>query len=320
MSKLDALVPANMIVRKSYASPAVALASYNPRSELCPHWPQVSDVCRQIASDMNPPTARSAINTITALAQLFEWGAQQGMPLDPALLLRPSTLERWGKDKNGDLANTYRLDQAIRLRSAGRMVVPEEWAPKRATAWKPKKQPPYTLTEQSRYWFSAHHQTTEKQRRFFIGLLALTLGVGLKSTEVASARPEHLVTVEGVLCLRTGVKDSTARIVPIRLEHVEVLRGLAEQFPDEPFIGNFTVRSDNPLARIRYLIKVPDALPPLKANRLRNTWLVSILDSGVDIPTFLQIAGLQQTRALGDLKPYLSMQAASLLRATGGTQ
>jgi len=26
------------------------------------------------------------------------------------------------------------------------------------------------------------------------------------------------------------------------------------------------------------------------------------------------------TRALGDLKPYLSMQAASLLRATGATQ
>jgi len=320
MSKFEALVPANMIVRKSYASPATAIASYKPRANLCPHYPLVADMCREITTAMDPSTARSAINTITALAQLFEWGAQQGMPLDPKLLLRPTTLERWGKDKNGDLANTYRLDQAIRLRSAGRMVVPEEWAPRRATAWKPKKQPPYTLDELSRYWFSAHHQTTQKQRRFFIGLLALTLGAGLKSAEVASARPEHLVTIDGVLCLRTGIKDSTARLVPIRLEHIQTLQGLAKEFPDEPFIGNFTVRLDEPLARIRYLIKVPDALPPLKANRLRNTWLVSILDSGVDIPTFLQIAGLQQTRALGDLKPYLSMQAASLLRATGATQ
>lgn len=296
-----------------------ALQLYRPTERRAPHFDDYAEDCRDIIRKVTPLTPRGVVTMFSMLVQLAEWNIAQGVKPDFTKILRPENIDRFvlvGLKHLGDRSRATRLSTLRRLGPAG---APKWW--RRGTP-KDRHHPPLEPLPQKTldsYFWSARLQRFPRHRRFFNALLLLGLGAGLKPVEIAVAKPSDLLYQNGYLAIRAGIAGQPSRVVPIRLEYADQLLALAFDHPNERFCGNFSVRINDPLGRTRTFIDMPAHLPPLNARRLRRTWMVSVLNDGIDLASFLTLAGAPDARSIGELLPFITPAhtATSWAAATG---
>lgn len=282
-----------------------AIDLYTPQPSLCPHFAEYATACQDAVRKAAPSTSQSALNMLIPLTQFMEWCRQEGLPPDLKATLRPEHVDRYGRFGMPRLSVKGRATRVGALRRVGRAAAPKWWASKAplfpSVDKRQRQRQRYTREEVAAYWTAAEHQSTAAKRRYFRATLALGLGAGLRASEMVLASPSDLLYDEGVLCIEPPSNTPTTRVVPIRRECVDVLLDLAAATPNEQFAYKAPLLHSDPLARMRDYIEVPAHLPQLSGRRLRDTWLLALLDDRLDMATLTQIAGSLDIRIIEGL-------------------
>ncbi|WP_313554945.1 hypothetical protein [Miniimonas arenae] len=103
-----------------------------------------------------------------------------------------------------------------------------------------------------------------------------------------------LVTVPGV----------RARRVPVLPPAHEALRWLCEEYEGRQLYADITASWTAP-SQVSREIEVPPRAPSFDSPRLRTTWLVDMLTTGLSLSEVYLYAGTVSTQSLRDLLPYV---------------
>lgn len=151
--------------------------------------------------------------------------------------------------------------------------------------------------------------------------LALHHGAGLKHNELRFVDESDIEWRDGFFVVRVTEKHTVKsrmpnRVIAVDSAYAQWLRELLVEARGETLAhassGSATY---DPLKVIRREIEVPEALPSFDPRRLRNTWLVNMLNRRVPLRAVLTAAGLQTLDlplllpALHDDDDHLSLSA-----------
>lgn len=163
---------------------------------------------------------------------------------------------------------------------------------------------PYTSAEveQARVW--AAYQPTSRTARDALALISLGFGCGLTSREMLTVRGRDLaVLTDGLYGVHVG-----ARTVPALQEWSADLEDLHDRCPRDEWLlaPGWAGRTVDTLNRVRRDLPGDHVPSP---RRMRNTWLVTQINSGTPATVVMRAAGLAEAAFLRRLAPYLPMPA-----------
>jgi hypothetical protein len=239
----------------------------------------------------------SATRTLRTLTRLAAWALQQGIALDPEVVLDPDTVERFVTEGlSGDRSRaTYR---AVLRRIGPLLTTRAPWEPRPISVARRQVAAPYTSAEVELLRGDADRQSTGPMRRAARALLALGAGAGLDGRWITRVTAGDVVDDGGALLVR--VRVPAARAVPVLADWENEVRELAANAGDEFLVGGVS-RSRNRAGALTASLKVPPGHPRLSAARLRSTWLLTHLSAGTRLPELAAAAGLQGVTVLSDL-------------------
>ncbi|WP_158607521.1 hypothetical protein [Flexivirga caeni] len=274
-----------------------------PPSLLAPDlWEADASTIRAVvaaAAFESPHSARAAIRCTAAL---FSWAHEMGLSTDPEALFTPDRVDAYVGSKSS-LTVRSRGTYRSMLRRVGRAATVRAPWPPLAEDLGPgaAASTPYTADEVHRFWQAVDAQATKRRRRTMRTILALGLGAGVRTSELVEVTAADISLHEGagVLCLTL-----TDRVTPIRAEYADVVDDLCARNPTGPLIGAPTSARDR-LHRYAKGTEIPMDVPPLKVRRLRSTWAVAVLSSGITISEFNRIAGGVSARTLDMLTQHV---------------
>lgn len=164
---------------------------------------------------------------------------------------------------------------------------------------------PYTGEELEALDRWAAGQPTKYLRSNAAVFIALGCGTGLTASEMVLVRRED-VTVDDSNAVHVQVSGKAARTVVATARYERTLRQALKTTPEGAFVflpkrtrtGNdvvsaFVGRTDN----------TPSL--PVRARKMRNTWLVGHLANRVDVTTLMQAAGLQSLESISRLAQFV---------------
>ena len=235
------------------------------------------------------------------LTRISAWCFEQGLPLDPEVVLDPDTVERFTMFGLADdpSRGTYRAD----LRRIGpKLTAKAPWEPRPKAATRRQVATPYLSEELAALRHDATHQATPARRRAAMALLALGAGTGLDGRWATRVRAEDVNSQRDVVFVRVG--EPSARLVPVLAHYEAELVDLAATAEDKFLVGGNSL-ARNRAGELASRIEVSHATPRLSASRLRSTWLVHHLSLGTRLPELVAAAGLSGATVLSDLVEYV---------------
>lgn len=269
----------------------------------------------------HPRSRHSAQHSFYTAARYLFWANQNGLPLDPEVILTPRSIDAFIMSF-GNVTDATRSSVRTRLRTFSLALLkrPPQTRPMYRASEKGIAVP-YDREEEAQLWAAVDVQRTERRRRFMTTMLVGALGGGLRFPEIRDLRAKHISEgPSGLLLLAIGAPRE--RIVPLRMSVAPYLRDLMRRYPDECLAGPYTPQQRNPMTMMRNRLEIPVWCPALDHERLRSTWSVRLLDSGLRFDRFLEYAGLARYR-FAQAAPYLSDRkdhvAQDLLLASGHT-
>ncbi|WP_255025067.1 hypothetical protein [Rhodococcus sp. GA1] len=260
--------------------------------------------------ELSAPTLLSqAANALKVLTRLAVWALDEGLGLDREVVLTPDVLERYRLVGMRELAPTSRAAEMSRLRRLARVVtVRAPWPPAGERSSRHELSPPYTDAEIAAFWRWAPRQNGPFRVQAMTAVLALTLGVGVRSGELFAVTASDVVTVGGVPAVRLG---SPQRVVPVRRHVVPRLRAACRGAGRRPLVASARTGRDQAAALLASF-ECPRTAPKLTVSRLRSTWLAEVL-SDCAVAEIFSAAGMRSGKGLSDLLPYLpAPQAGSM--------
>ena len=239
LTRRGRLFPPVGVAGRSCHTAAEVIDAYQPTPSLVPaaEWAHVAGFVRTVVATVGHDSPSSALLAMKAAARYTAWAHEQALPLDAEVLFTPERVEHYVAVALPALSVRSKATLRSALRRVGRACT-------RKAPWRPEEPeyttshplaPPYTTDQVAGYWEAAGAQATARRSRVLTGLLALGLGAGLRSREIAYTTPER-VTEHGHGLWTITLPD---RVVPIRAEHVSSLCDLLAQ----------TAREEHPLPR-----------------------------------------------------------------------
>lgn len=142
----------------------------------------------------------------------------------------------------------------------------------------------------------ARNQPTKKREAGCVLLLALTLGAGLRAGEIARLRGHDIVVEQqGVIVRPHGYRKAGQRNVPVHIAFQQYVIDACNELPSADDYLFRTGRSSEETALvssyIRRATRESDKDYP-DTRRLRNTWIVRMITSGVPTDVLCGAAGL----------------------------
>lgn len=264
-------------------------------------WARIGDFCTQVVLDAAPSHSASASRWIQAVGALTEWCTESaGMNLDRERILDPNTIERYTRSRT-ELSKTSRATLRSVLLHISMRILGERPAPfTYSTYGRSRGSAPYSEEELAAVRSFVDGEPTANRRANLLGLVALAGGAGLNPGEVLAVKAQHIEhRSEGWLVRVQGVN---ARTVPFLSDFDDLIARSLEQRP-----AGYLVLPGRTTRTSKTLHQAVDAstgqgLRP-SAQRLRSTWLVTMLDARVPFPLLLAAAGL---KTLGSLDRYLT--------------
>jgi integrase len=280
-----------------------AVATYRPNGTAHDRWDDLGPFVRDAVINGGCTSLSGVFVALKAVSEFAAWAVSQGLPLDKEAILDEATVERFVAIGMPHLGSNSRATYASTLRRIGPLCT-------RRAYWSPKPQkvshkvlaPPYAKDDVEWMWHIAASQKTPGRRRSATALLALALGAGLKAHELAAVRSEDVdFRTDAVLVTVPGAR---ARRVPVLPPAHGALRWLCEKYEGRQLYADITASRTAP-SQVSREIEVPPRAPSFDSPRLRTTWLVNMLTTGLSLSGVYLYAGTVSTQSLRDLLPYV---------------
>ncbi|MDT0213941.1 tyrosine-type recombinase/integrase [Rothia sp. ARF10] len=258
------------------------------------------------------PVCEGWVHTsLMATGGLVRWAILNAEPITRENLLSTRTRNRFLNLGVNDLTETSRRNYRCRLdiiatALSGTPVVPATTK----TLIHAEPVEPLSDQEVATLWIWANGLRPEKRRQRVIGSMVLSIGCGLRSSELVRVRVSDVhADAHGVhvsVIGKDGMRSVTcARAWEDRL--LDLIDGQASEWLlTSPWrMTPATARGlQSALAQAQRTTEAPVRFSP---RSLRNTWLVLRLAEGTPIPTLLEAAGVEAIEAL---KPFLQFIVA----------
>lgn len=277
------------------------LATYQPRYLGPLTWEAVRPFVTSCAQQLGLEGARSEQRLIRVLAWAGAWALNEGLALDPEVVLDPANVERFITTQLGPGATwaTYRSD----LRRVGPLLTRRApWEPGPPAVAKRKVAVPYAPAELEALRADALAQPTPGRARAARAILALGAGAGLDGRWAAGVRATDVTEKDGTVLVWAA--EPSARWVPVLSRWQAEVLDLAEGAGDQALVGGRST-SPNRAAALVASLAVGHGHPRFSLPRLRSTWLLAHLGMRTRLPELARAAGLQGVTVLSDLMGYL---------------
>lgn len=232
---------------------------------------------------------------LRAATLLAHWAAHNDRPLDHGSVFADDTIDGfirvglpdYSDGSRGNVRSQLRrMKEALRGESA---IPPERLAGAEAQA-------PYSKKDLARLTEWAAKQKTAEFRRDARTILALGLGAGLTAGEIGEVHgADILVDGDGVQVVVNAARSRTVQV--LRSQEDRVLKAARAVQPADYLIR--PARTSNPKNLISNIVDrgAASELGP-QSQRMRATWLVRHLNSGVPAGVLMEAAGLESLKGL----------------------
>lgn len=286
-------------------------------------WAEHSNFVRDSVRASNPRTASTAFTRIQIVAAYLAWCLADDVPVHPEQVFLPHRVEHYCATAIAH--RTTRTLSTVRgaLRSVGEASTRRAPWPHRPETHQKHSyvQSPYTGAQVAHLIEACDAQGTPTRRHAMKAMVTLGLGAGLTSWEMAELHASDVITHPTYDQVRIIVLPS--RIVPARAPFVTALDELCLAEPEGPLAARPPRKGVvDPLSVARLGLHVPEALSTLTIDRLRTTWAVDCLSSGLALPDFLPMTTATTGQNLRYYVPHLHLtapDAAWVLRASNTT-
>lgn len=223
---------------------------------------------------------------------------ERGYPLKASIVWRRDVIDEWVREGAPHLTDATRrnyrtsLSRIADVVGVGSSEMDFTRIPKENTAF------PYTRAEMLVFRDWATGQSTPLKVRRGMLMLILCAGAGLTSSEVALVRPEDVhVSDAGILI---DVCGTNPRAVPLLAEWDAWMLTLLRQKPPsgKPLWGELRTKNKSRILSTFTMGTIGNAP---RGDRLRNTWLIALLNARAPMREVFQAAGVRKLENLGVL-------------------
>lgn len=280
-----------------------AASTYRPNGSAHDRWDDLAPFVRDAVINGGCASLSGTYVALKAVSEFAAWAVAQGLPLDKEVIFDEATVERFVAVGMPHLGSNSRATYASTLRRIGPLWTRRAyWSPRADKVSHKTLAPPYAADEVDWMWHIAANQKTPGRRRGATALLALALGAGLKANELAAVRSEDVeFRADAVL---VDVPGQRARRVPVLPRAHDGLRWLCEEYAGRQLYADITTSRTAP-SQVAREIEVPPRAPSFDSPRLRTTWLVAMLTTGLSLSEVYLYAGTVSTQSLRDVLAYV---------------
>lgn len=295
----------------------VAIDSDRPRNVPAENWPVIAEFVRDSVAIAAPLTAYSAKTLFTYTASFVNWCVfVDGMPLHANAIWSRSAISMYVMREDWYTSDGARRNCRAMLTRISEVLKPQEHPKKFTPLSKKHSVEPYTPEEMENFRHWAKTLNTPLRRRRASIMLALCAGAGLRPAEIGALYSENiLIGNDGVII--NVVSGRTPRRVPVSVEWESwVMHFARESTPGAPIWGAESVsRATGLLSDFTNHLSGP--VP--RGDRLRTTWMLSLLSKPILLKAFSEAAGVRKFEMLPLLLDRLeSVDEAEYVRSLRG--
>ena len=276
-------------------TPHQVIAGYAPTVLPKPRWDAVRDfvtksVSTAVTEEWSADKTRAALRTV---ARLADYVSMTGREVTVETVFTEATVNSF-VDQSGYSTHVQGTTRSL-LRAVGQAAHRHYDTPRERPQYgTDKKSAPYTQDEMTRLQHWADGESTQERRSQANLLLALTLGAGLRSGEVATLTAAGVETDDtGTVVYPSGYRGAGPRFVPVDHEWADVIREAVERAKDLDswlFRPERTTSSAGTVALFTKRSHRPSLAVDM--SRARTTWIVTQVRRGVPKSAVIEAAGL----------------------------
>ncbi|QNE35886.1 site-specific integrase [Leifsonia shinshuensis] len=268
------------------------IESYYPRTDR-ESWDAVKDFVRAAVTPFADESKPVVQNYMTTVKKFAVWAHKRGLPMD-ALdeVLSTPFLVRYTADvlDKGKTSTRHTQLALLRLVVERSGQVDENYSRKPRVMDYLEGREIYSEAEKTRFYSSCNSRSTEKQRNNMRVYVALGFGAGLTSKEMNILRVEHIVQEASHVAVHVPGKN--ARVVPVRAEWATLLlRGLETRFEGDYALSGYRDPQFSKTLATGIAAATPSEPHP-NPTRMRATWIVDLLVSGLRQDVVCEVAGI----------------------------
>lgn len=276
-------------------TPHEVIAGYTPTVLPKPRWDEVRDfvtdsVSTAVTEDWSADKVRAALRTV---ARLADFVSMTGREVTVEATFNEATVNAF-VDQSGYSTHVQGTTRSL-LRVVGQAAHRHYDTPRQRPQYgTDKKSAPYSPEEVARLRHWADGEATVQRRQQANLLLALTLGAGLRSGEVATLTAAGVETDEtGTVVYPSGYRGAGPRFVPVDHEWAGPIREAEERSVSGEswlFRPERTTSSAGTVALFTKRSHRPSLAVDM--SRARTTWIVNQVRRGVPESAVIEAAGL----------------------------
>jgi len=297
------------------------LLQYTPDEALvaATHWAAIQDFTLRAVSDAARLMAYEERMVVAKVAQFVDWQWTRGQDLDRSEIFQPAHVERFIRQETKHMVGASRGNYRSILRRVCEALEPPEAAGRPMSLASASPAAPYTAAEEAALEALARNQSTEHRRENLEVLLALCLGAGMATEDLALLLTGQVVKVsEGV---EIHIAGRRPRIVPVMPRWEAVLLGAVERVGDgRIFLPARDGHTHNLVSNFVCSLQLGKAPRP-NTQRMRVTWIVRLLNAGIKLNVIMALAGVTEayaiTRYAGFMDEVPLANAHAAVRALG---
>ncbi len=268
------------------------LKRYKPRAISAADWESVADDVEAWFRLASPTDEQIALRLLLLFARYALWAKRNHLPLDPDVLFTPVMIDRYVDSvvKHDEILAS---DSRVRFRRYGPVIGdPKKWPKPSTQIGRIQVYPPLSPAEELLAMKVAASGTV-----YHYAFCVLGLGFGLDGRWLPKVSAADLEIIDGWPHLH--VPDPDARVVPVREAYHDPVLWLAEEVPDERFIGG----PNNVQNRSSYLARSISLGTDrrLHVGEMRSTWFTAHLRNGTDFVYLAEISGRKSFQRLLEL-------------------
>lgn len=276
-------------------TPKAVIAGYTPTVIPAKRWDAVRDfvtesVSTAVTEDWSADKTRAALRTV---ARLADYVSMTGREVTVEATFNEATVNAF-VDQSGYSTHVQGTTRSL-LRIIGQAVHRHYDTPRERPQYgTDKKSAPYSPEEVTRLRHWADGEATVQRRQQATLLLALTLGAGLRSGEVATLTAADVETDEtGTVVYPSGYRGAERRFVPVDHDWAQPIREAVERSTSGEAWLFRPERTTSSAGTVALFLKRSHR-PSLAVDmsRARTTWIVTQVRRGVPESAVIEAAGL----------------------------
>lgn len=285
------------------------IEGFTPLSLAPADWARVREFVTAAILAVAPLNRHTFRQLSAAVVSLISWAhLERGFPLKYRLVLSAEVVTKWQEDQartRGLSAGTVRNYRGHIARVAH--VLGVEPDPQFDPIHRVARAIPYSAQELDAIWLWTRTLTPRSRHRAQV-VVALAAGAGLRPAEIASVRAKQVISHAG-MWIRVG--EPAARMVPVGDKWKPEIRALSVELQSNQFLlsrAGDAEAVDLPLTNLGTPTRFDG---PVRADRLRASWVVAMLGSGLDDAATLAYSGMERGETLAGYLPFLGAVDAS---------